>query len=220
MTDVSSSLLRLKDISLIRGQRLLFKNLNLELGVGEAIHLKGDNGAGKTSLFKILISLLQPTAGELTIFDVKPKELMPEDFDKIIYLGHLTAIKKELTVIENLAINARTFDAINPTNENLSVALEQVGLGEFREQRAGKLSAGQKRRIMLARLWLKPRDESKNKIIWLLDEPLTALDYKVIDTLQKHMQEHLKNSGGVIFTSHQEFNLDIPIKTINLGDFK
>lgn len=210
-------LINAEGLSLIRGQRLLFKQLSFRLQVGEAIYLSGHNGSGKTSLFKLLTGALSPDAGQLTILGKPSHELAAEDYQQLLYLGHQTAIKHELSVVENLRLNATVFDRVQPNDTEIAAALSAVGLSKFSAQFAGKLSAGQKRRVMLARLWLVMNEAATQKKLWLLDEPLTALDVDAIDVLQAQIDQHLSLGGGVIFTSHQAFQLSHPIRDVRLG---
>lgn len=213
-----SVLIHAENISLIRGQRLLFKQLSFTLQRGQAIHLSGHNGSGKTSLFKVLTGSLSPDNGVLNVFGKPFADFTGEDYHHLLYLGHQTAIKYELTVLENLRLNSRLFDNIHADAARLHQALSAVGLSRFHEQLAGKLSAGQKRRVMLARLWLTLDDEQTQKKLWLLDEPLTALDVGAIDDLQVLIDKHLSLGGGVVFTSHQAFVLTHPIQPLVLGE--
>ncbi len=217
MTDkkIDKNIIKIDKLSLIRGYRLLFKNLNFQLNSSEAIHLKGRNGSGKTSLFKVITTQLKPTTGSFLLFGKKTKQLEADDFDDFIYLGHQTSIKSNLTVIENLRLNSQIFDNVEINISKLEFALEQVGLLKFKNQLSGKLSAGQKRRVMLARLWVC----GLSKKLWILDEPLTALDIEAIDILQKYIGKHLSNNGAIIFTSHQPLQLKQNIKIVNLNDF-
>lgn len=212
-----NTLIHADELSLIRGQRLLFKRLSFTLHRGKAIHLKGHNGSGKTSLFKLLNGTLSPDAGTLSVLGKVVNELAHEDYRKLLYLGHKTAIKHELTVMENLQLNSCLFDGLKMDEKQLSAALSAVGLSRFGEQPAGKLSAGQKRRVMLARLWGSVGEQHTEKPLWLLDEPLTALDIDAIDALQILMDKHLSLGGGVVFTSHQTLNLQHPVETVMLG---
>lgn len=214
----SETLIHADNLSLIRGQRLLFKQLSFELTAGQAIHLSGHNGSGKTSLFKVLMGSLPSDSGVLSVLGKKFADFEGADYQNLLYLGHQTAIKHELTVLENLRLNSELFDKIQATDEQLHTALSAVGLSRFHEQLAGKLSAGQKRRVMLARLWLTVNDDKTDKALWLLDEPLTALDVRAIDDLQALFDKHLSFGGGVVFTSHQAFELNHPIQSVVLGE--
>ncbi|MGY0399685.1 MAG: cytochrome c biogenesis heme-transporting ATPase CcmA [Ostreibacterium sp.] len=212
-----SELIYADNVSLIRGRRLLFKQLSFTLHAGEAIHLQGHNGSGKTSLFKLLTGVLNPDRGQLSVLGYSPQTFESEIYHQLLYLGHQTAIKHELTVMENLRLNSALFDGIKANQAQLNHALVAVGLLRFSEQLAGKLSAGQKRRVMLARLWLAIDDGVLHQQLWLLDEPLAALDIESVGRLQTHIDDYLSLGGGVIFTSHQAFDLSHSVQTVMLG---
>ncbi len=222
ITHSSTPLISANNLALIRGNRRLFKGLSFSLGTGQAIHLRGKNGSGKTSLFKVLTGMLAPTVGELALFGKSLKDIERGDYQQLLYLGHQSAIKHDLTVAENLVFNAELFDSLHVDKVRLQHALSAVGLWAFRSQLAGKLSAGQQRRIMLARLWIAQYQQGQGKsakALWLLDEPLTALDADFIEVLQAHITEHLRLGGGVIFTSHQTLKLGCEVQTLDLGEF-
>ncbi len=218
ITDLPTDVLICADnLSLVRGQCLLFKDLSFSLRRGQAIHLCGGNGSGKTSLFKVLLGLLPMDGGSLTLLGKAVEHLQPEDYQQLLYLGYQTAVKNELTVLENLHLNSLLFDKVESSDEQLMSALSAVGLGQFRHQLVGSLSAGQKRRVMLARLWLTVNEVETKKSLWLLDEPLTALDAQVIESLRALIGQHLSLGGAVVFTSHQAFTLSHPVQTVLLG---
>lgn len=216
---MSKALIVAEQLALIRGERLLFKNLSFRLNAGQAIHIIGQNGSGKTSLFKVLMGILPVDKGVLYLLGKKNTDLELEDYTNILYLGHKTAVKHELTVLENLCLNSKLFDKINANRQQLLVALSAVGLSQFHEQLAVQLSAGQKRRLMLARLWLTVHKENTEKALWLLDEPLMALDTAAIRALQTLIERHLSLGGSVVFASHQTLNFDHPLHSITLEEF-
>lgn len=205
------------NLALTRGQRVLFKQLTFELQAGQAIHLSGPNGSGKTSLFKVLTGSLSPDSGILQILGKNIVDFETEDYQNLFYLGHQTAIKNELTVLENLRLNSELFDQVNTNDEQLHATLSALRMSNFHKQLTGKLSVGQKRRVMLARLWLTIDENKTSKSLWLLDEPLTALDTEVIHDLQILIDKHLSFGGAVIFTSHQDLELSHPIQSVVLG---
>lgn len=213
------NIISVKNLALLREQRLLFKELNFTLQEGKAIHLTGSNGSGKTSLFKILTGTLPPSFGELTIFNKNFTEFETEDWQNIFYLGHQNPIKPQLTVIENLRLNSTIFDSIKATNKDLENALIQVNLLPYQGQTANKLSAGQKRRISLARLWLIMNDKETHKKLWLLDEPLTALDVDFVKKLEQQIAKHLQLGGSIIFTSHQPLSLSTEVQLLDLTKY-
>lgn len=199
------------NIALFRGQRLLFKQLSFSLVGGQAMHLIGSNGAGKTSLFKVITGQLQVQQGTVRLFAKPHNALDSSDYQQLIYLGHKAAVKEELTVKENILLNAEIFDGEKVTQVALKETLEIIGLSAFIDQPVGKLSAGQKRRVLLARLWL-----NDNKTLWLLDEPLTALDVTTVAKVEARIDELLAKGAGVIYTSHQPLLLQHATTSLNL----
>jgi len=183
-------LLQALDLACERDERMLFKGLNLTVKAGEIWHIKGPNGAGKTSLLRQIAGLLPIFQGNVSF---------PLD-QSILYIGHKSAIKDQLSANENLA----WLTALGvPSDENQRYrALEKVGLRGYEETMAAQLSAGQRRRVALARLHLNAAP------LWLLDEPLTAMDKQGIADEQAWFADHLKQGGAIVLTSHQD--LDIP----------
>lgn len=194
-----SALLQAEKLALIRGRRRLFKGLSVTLHGGCALHIAGANGSGKTSLLRVLAGLLAADEGAIKVNG------------DVLYLGHQTAVKPTLTVAENLRFSSVLFDQTAVTEQQLSAALSTLDLQRFADYACGKLSAGQQRRVMLARLWL------SNKAIWLLDEPLTALDSHSSIAVQQRINTHLAQGGGVIFASHQTLALNYPVISVDLG---
>lgn len=208
---MSITLIDCDNIALFRGHRLLFKQLSFCLDRGQAIHLVGSNGAGKTSLFKVITGQLQVQQGGIKLFDKTHAELSANDYYRLIYLGHKAAVKEELTVKENILFNAEIFDGDKVTSTQLAETLDMIGLSQFIDQPVGKLSAGQKRRVLLARLWL-----NDNKTLWLLDEPLTALDTATVAKVEARIDDLLTKGAGVIYTSHQPLSLQQPSTSLQL----
>ncbi len=206
-----SRLIDCDNIALFRGHRLLFKQLSFSLESGQAIHLVGSNGAGKTSLFKVITGQLQVQQGSVTLFGKPHASLVANDYFRLIYLGHKAAVKEELTVKENILFNAEIFDGEKVTQAQLEETLDIIGLAQFINQPVGKLSAGQKRRVLLARLWL-----NDNKTLWLLDEPLTALDTATISKVEARIDSLLTKGAGVIYTSHQPLSTQLPTTSLQL----
>ena len=195
-----------KNISCIRGNKLLFKNLNFKLFNKELLHIKGSNGSGKTSLLKILSGLLKPISGSIKLNKKNINLSKDSYFKEFEYIGHENAIKSALTVRENLNF----FISINKSLEKrkLEVAVEVFNLRNLLDIKIENLSSGEKRRVSLSRLIL-----SKSKI-WFLDEPTTSLDKKNSLIFFKILKEHLKSSGLAIIASHDE--IKIKKKNINL----
>ena len=177
-----------------RGERTLFTDLSFTLGAGELLQIAGPNGSGKTSLLKLLCGLSPPVSGEIRWLG---KAARGEDFRRqLFYLGHQPAVKEELSAWENLHISTAL------AGESLSEAqaldaLDRMGLAGREHLPAKVLSQGQKRRVSLARLLVSKAP------LWILDEPLTALDTAAVDLIQSRLAVHLANQGRVVLTTHQ-----------------
>lgn len=177
-----------------RGERTLFTNLSFTLGTGELLQIAGPNGSGKTSLLKLLCGLSPPFAGEIRWRGAPARG---EDFRRqLFYLGHQHAVKEELSALENLQISAELADEALSDVEALD-ALDRMGLAGREHLPAKVLSQGQKRRVALARLLVSKAP------LWILDEPLTALDTAAVDLIQARLAAHLANQGSVVLTTHQ-----------------
>ena len=189
-----SVVIEAKQLTSVRAGRTLFSALSLQLGGGEILHVEGPNGAGKSTLLRIIAGLLQPLEGEVWLFG-QPQHHDPEIWQRqTLFIGHKPAVKAELTALENLHFQSQLDGAAHVDAWQL---LETVGLLGLEDIPAQQLSAGQQRRIALARLWY-----SQAKL-WILDEPFTALDTYGIELLHQRFQRHLEQSGSIILTSHQ-----------------
>ena len=196
-------------LTCIREDRLLFDELSLEIKAGDIVQVEGPNGSGKTSLLRILSGLSQPYDGQVFY----KNELIShcrEDFQQnLLYLGHLAGVKGEMTAQENLDFNlALHGNAIDEGSDYLT----QVNLLGFEDSLASHLSAGQHRRIALARLY------QSQAPIWILDEPFTAIDKQGVASLEALFLAHTKRGGCVILTTHQDLiTIDAEqVKKINL----
>ena len=178
-----------------RGERTLFQQLDLCLLPGHALHLKGPNGSGKTTLLRILCGLLWPTEGELRVNDTAIAPGDPSLRSMVGFLGHADALKLELEATENLQF-ARTLSGHAPLPDPLPL-LAQVGLAAQATLETRALSAGQRRRLGIARMI------ACDHRIWILDEPFTALDTQGIALLSGVLEQALDESRAVVFTSHQ-----------------
>jgi heme exporter protein A len=181
----------------------VFSGINLELSSGGALALVGPNGSGKSSLLRLIAGLLRPSAGQIDLHGGEAESTIGEQAH---YLGHLDALKPSLTVAENLGFWAGYLgDRGNPAVE----ALAAVGLGGLTDLPAAYLSAGQRRRLSLARLLAVPRP------IWLLDEPTSGLDAAGQERLAELMRQHLGTGGMVVAATHGP--LGIEAKELRLG---
>lgn len=191
-------LLTVENLALSRGGRELFAGLDFSLGPGQMLALRGRNGAGKSSLLLALAGILRPTAGRIDWHADEPPRLH--------VLAHQPGVKSRLTLGENLEF----WRAVNgPTGLAAAAALQRVGLGGLGPLDAGYLSAGQTRRLALARLLVTDRP------IWLLDEPLSALDAEGDTLVAGLIAERLASGGAVIAATHD----DLPgaTQTLTLG---
>ncbi len=198
-------MLEADNLECVRGERRLFAGLGFKLEAGELLYLQGRNGAGKTSLLRMLIGLLPPENGEIRWRGQSIRSLSEAFRADLCYLGHLNAIKEELTPLENLLAAARLSDERLSEDDALD-ALEQVGLAGREDLACKYLSQGQKRRVALARLVKEKRP------LWILDEPFVALDVAAVDWLAGIISTHLQRGGLAVMTTHQP--VPIPAGTV------
>ncbi len=194
-TTSPSCSLEMRGLHCSRGDMLLFENLNCMLQAGETLHVRGANGSGKSSLLRILAGLAQPDAGDI-IWCGSNSDTLGTDFSTALqYVGHHNGIKLDLTARENLAFHQALAGARDDTG--LSAALERVGLSDCAVLPARRLSAGQRRRLALARLllWHAP--------LWLLDEPLTSLDDEGRALFCDLMLRHTIGGGIIVMATHE-----------------
>ena len=189
-------MLEISNLACSRGDHLLFSDLNFSLSVGELLQVQGANGSGKTSLLRTLCGFMMPVAGEIRWRGQNIRELGDAFYAEMIYLGHLNAIKDELNALENLRISAG-LAGCKVDDKQVIAALRRLGLRGRETLPVKVLSQGQRRRVALARLLL------SNASLWILDEPLTALDVGAVGLMQELIGEHLENNGMVIYTTHQ-----------------
>ncbi len=181
----------------MRGGRSLFSGLSLQLPAGHMLRVQGANGAGKTSLLRMLCGLLLPTEGQV-LWRGEPVAALREEFGReLVYLGHAAALKDELTPLENLEA-ACTLGGTRAVAGSAAGALQGAGLGGFEHTPARRLSQGQRRRAALARLAL-----SAGMPLWILDEPFNALDTAATAWLEALLRGHLQRGGSLVLTSHQ-----------------
>ena len=177
-------------VSVMRGDRMVVTHLSFGVEAGEALVLVGPNGAGKTTLIRCIAGLLRPAGGQIRLEGAQPDRTPSEECH---YVGHLNGVKASLTVEENATFWSRY---LGGAAADIEAALATFGLGSAREVPAGYLSAGQRRRLALARLLLAKRP------IWLLDEPAVSLDQASQAMLTKVVDKHLAGGGLVIAATH------------------
>lgn len=195
-------MLRCENLTCVREDRILFKDLSFSVNRGDIVQVEGPNGVGKTSLFRLLVGLSLPYDGQI----LWQEEAMNNDRETylktLLYLGHKTGIKPELTPLENLQF----FQHLQPSYESADLweILAKVGLAGYEDIITGQLSAGQQRRVALARLWLNDCQ------LWVLDEPFTAIDKSGVKVLEDLFLQHADKGGIVVLTTHQDLSIKAP----------
>jgi|TARA_R100000322_G_scaffold14996_5_gene8829 heme exporter protein A len=193
-----------RDLACERGGRLVYDGLSFSLKGGEALVLTGPNGAGKSSLLRQLAGLLDVTRGEIALEGGDPERTPGEQAH---YAGHLDALKPSMSVVETVIFWRRFLGSIP---QGAETALEALGLLHLADLPVAYLSAGQRRRLSLARLIAVPRP------IWLLDEPTVALDAASVARLLGLMKGHLGQGGMIVAATHLDLGLE-GAKTLRLG---
>ena len=200
-------MLELRDLAAARSNTVLFRRLNALLHAGEALRVAGPNGAGKTTLLRILCGLTEPARGAVCWDGTPIRELGDDYRARLGFLGHQEGHFGDLTAHENLALAGLTVSA-----EAVLAVLERVGLAALASQPARLLSQGQRRRLGLGRLLLRPTT------LWVLDEPLTGLDRQGVDLVSHLLAEHLAGGGLAVLTTHQDLpGLDGVLRELDVG---
>ena len=184
-----------------RNDRIVFSNLSFTIAPGHCAELRGANGAGKSSLLRLIAGLIPAAAGTLTF------QNQPDIAQHTHFIAHQDAMKASMTVEENLHFWCAVLGG-----EQITTALSAFSLEALKADPVQLLSAGQRRRLTLSRLFLGKRP------LWLLDEPMTALDVATQEILRTHIRTHLKDGGMVLAATHGDLGV-IPDQTIMLGDY-
>ena len=195
-------MLSVTGLSLSRGERVLFRDLSLALDAGQAVALTGANGAGKTSLLRAIAGFLRPDAGTIAVDGQPPAEAQ----DRLHFLGHQDGLKGQRLTGDELDFQARWLGA---DAAGTAHAIQTLGLGPLLDLETRKLSAGQRRRLALARLIAAPRP------LWLMDEPFAPLDAGWREALGRLMAEHLAGGGAILAAVHDP--LPIPAAALDLS---
>ena len=189
------SIIKATDISCQRGQFDLFKPVSFELSHGQSLLISGPNGIGKTTLLESIAGLRAIQQGGISYQDIELSKNKDSWFNDSFFIGHKTGNKKELNCLENLRLFLQ-IQGIEVTETQAEDALEQVGLSGYEYQFSGSLSAGQKKRLALARLLL------IQHVVWILDEPFVNLDVSGCAWLLTVLKKHINNKGVLIITAH------------------
>jgi len=187
-------------LTCVRGEKQLFAGLNLRLSSGGCLHVRGENGVGKTSLLRLLTGLAKPDAGQVMWGNQNISKDPLGNHRDLLFLGHRDGLKEDLTALENLQMYA-ALDAVSLTQEKALAALWRFGLRGREHLPVNCLSAGQKRRVLMARML------TRQAALWILDEPFNALDVKAVHELKNLIAEQLLHGGLVVMTSHQEVSI-------------
>jgi heme exporter protein A len=196
-----------EDLVIERGGRVVIDGLSFTVSEGEALVLSGANGAGKTTLLRTLAGYIRPAGGKVRL-DGGDDELTISEQAHVV--GHANAVKSSMTVFENAAFWSDYLSATAPDAGSIERALHHFGLEDLVEFPAAYLSAGQRRRLGLARLLLAPRP------LWLLDEPTVSLDVASSDRLVAAVNDHTRGGGLAIIATHVPLALE-RIRTLTIG---
>jgi heme exporter protein A len=192
--------LQAKNLTCVRGEQTLFSNLSFALTSGECLHVRGENGVGKTSLLRLLVGLSQPEQGEV-IWNTSSIKSDREAFHQALcFLGHRDALKEDLSALENLMMYA-SLGASNSSHQSALQYLWQFGLRGREDLPVHYLSAGQKKRVVLARIAM------RRAPLWILDEPFNALDSQGVQGFIGLVGQHLSQGGIAVLTGHQEISI-------------
>jgi len=199
--------LKINGLTLFRGERCLFKNLNFDVSDGEILLIKGKNGSGKTSLLRAISGLLEPDQGQIYWNGIDITKNRHEYHENLSWLSHKHGFKKELSVNENLEyeLSLRS-NAI----QDFDRILEKLSLDEVKNRPFGILSAGQKRRASIARMII------SNAPLYLLDEPASNLDSEGQEIVRSLVIEHTKNNGVCVMATHQDTFTNMTTNVIEL----
>lgn len=193
----SQCLLRAEDLCFERDDLCVIDHFNFELNPGDILQVEGSNGSGKTTLLRLLSTALHPSSGRILYDEKELSDCRYEYCSNILFIGHQIALKDSLTPAENLD----WLSAIKLSNDSILKALDLVGLRDYVNIPNIRLSAGQQRRVTLARLLL------SNAKIWFLDEPFTAIDAQGVRLVKHLIEDHSKKGGAVVLSTHQSLDM-------------
>ena len=191
-----------KELSVERSNKKIFENINLSLGSGKIVLLKGKNGSGKTTLLKTIINIIEPSSGSIYWKGKPLKKNLYDYYNHITYIGDKTTSLRQLSVEENINIWKKIF--LSKTGKSqIKNILKTMKLDRYLNQKVNELSFGETKKLELLRLIL------EDKKIWILDEPLSNLDEETIDILAQTFQDHRSKEGSIIFSSHQNSEIGV-----------
>lgn len=207
MQNTAQRWLQVDHLTIWRGEHCLISDLSFGVNAGELLHVRGVNGSGKTTLLRSLVGLTLPDEASISWFGEPARSRpAPEQLQKIRFIGHKPGIKDGLSIDENLSVLAGLRGESRDFDENLG----RLGLANRQSQLGGQLSAGQRRRCILASL-------DQGDAVWILDEPFTSLDAEGIAVLTESIATHCARGGMVILTSHQDIDSRLAARELLLG---
>lgn len=206
-------MLEAHQLACLKGDRLLFRDLDFAFAAGEAVRVRGANGLGKTSLLRILTGLAQPEAGEVRWQGEVLNRVRESFHAALVFLGHAPALSDLLTAHENLRLACR-LSGVAADAAGCDAALSRIGLARQRDLPVRVLSQGQRKRVGLARLHL-----SSLSPLWVLDEPFSALDVDAVAGIARLVDAHCARGGCVVYTTHQDAPLSCRQRDLDLACF-
>ena len=204
-------MLEAKDISCIRGNRELFRQLSFRVEEGTAFRIHGVNGAGKTSLLRMIAGLSPAAEGRISWGGRVLSDMGDEYHAQLVFVGHANALKAHLTPCENLQLGL-AIQGLAGDADAVRAALEEEGLAAAADVPAQWLSAGQQRRVALARTRF-----AAGRKLWILDEPFSSLDDAAVARLSSRLAGHVASGGVVVYTTHQDVRIDAPTNLLELA---
>lgn len=204
------SILKATDLSCEKQDRTLFSNIDLSIDAGDILLLRGENGAGKTSLLRILVGLSEPMSGKVLINDHCVHSELDFAAPQFVYCGHKLGHNSLLSATENLLFWSELHGQ-TPKKQDIIMVLEELGLTGLDDLPIKNLSAGQQRKVSLAKLFLTP-----NAKLWVLDEPFTALDVGTVKLIESKIEAFSERGGAVIMTSHQAVSIERGLRVFEL----
>ena len=192
----------IKELSIKRSNKIIFKNINFSLGSGNITILKGKNGSGKTTLLKAILNLIEPSSGAIYWRGKLLKKNLYDFYNNVTYISDKTSSLSKLTIKENINIWKKIFlSRIN--GDQIENILRTLKLDIHLNQKVNSLSFGETKKLEFLRLII------ENKKIWILDEPLSNLDEESIDIIKQTFEDHGSKDGSIIFSSHQDSEIDV-----------
>ena len=204
-------MLEANEISCIRGNRELFCHMSFRVEKGTALRIHGANGAGKTSLLRMIAGLSPLAEGHIRWDGQTLSEMGDEFYAQLVFVGHANALKAHLTPCENLRLGL-AIQGLSADDDSVRAALDEEGLAAAADVPAQWLSAGQQRRVALTRTRF-----AAGRKLWILDEPFSSLDDAAVARLSSRLAGHARSGGVVVYTTHQDVEIDAPTNVLELA---